>query len=193
MVRKSDLKLDQDTVKIYRRAVIDHLMRQTGGPTPDPRDALRLAKIHYGLVLRQALLGRFTARICRIENGAWALDFNPATRKRDLVAAIWHELSELLCLSDDIVSFEGFTFSSYRDSATTPLDLRHICAVGIERFVYRKLMEFPSEQFSLKEDRVRRMLMARAATASSEPVLPEIQREKWYEDECASETALFVL
>jgi hypothetical protein len=183
MVRKSEVRLERSSVALYRRAILKHLMRQSGGPTPDPRDAIRLSTEYYGLMPREARLGRFTARICRLGSDEWSLDFNPQVPKIDLVTAIWHELSELLCLTGDILDFEAFNSSNYRESATSAYDLRHLCAVGVERFVGRKLLDYPSVRCEHNANQIRRILIARGSTAPAEPILPLIEREPWYDDE----------
>jgi hypothetical protein len=158
-------------------------VRQSGGPTPDPRDALRLAQQYYGLIPRVASVGRFTARISRLGNSCWALDFNPDAEKLELVKAIWHELSELLCLTDDIVGFESLSCDQYQESAVSAYDHRHLCAVGVERFVLYRLRLFPEVRARLQAGKIRRILLARNSIASTEPILPSIVREPWFDDE----------
>ncbi len=177
MATKSAADETRLTTIRYRRAIVSHLVRQSGGPTPDPRDALRFAQRHFGLVPRQANLGRFTARICRLPDSRWALDFNPGLPKVELVAAIWHELSELLCLSDEIVGFESLCQDCYRESAISAYDRRHRCAVGVERYVRRTLRNFPEVRAEMKKDRIRQILLARSSIAPTELIIPSIARE----------------
>jgi hypothetical protein len=193
MAEKSAVDVNRCITIRYRRAIIGHLVRQSGGPTPDPRDALRLASRHYGLVPRQASVGRFTARIARTDDGQWALDFNSSAPKYELVAAIWHELSELLCLSDDLVEFDHIDAERYQESAVSAYDRRHLCAVGVERYVRAKLRQFPEVREYLLSTKVRHILLARSSTAPGEPLLPSIVREPWFDDECVPDDLTFVV
>jgi hypothetical protein len=186
---KSDDSGRQFRIRQYRRAVIGHLMRQSGGPSADPRDALRIATTYYGLIIRQACIGRFTSRICLIDGGKWVLDFNPLASKHDLVMAIWHELAELLCLSDDIVQFDSLSYDQYQESAVSAYDRRHLCAIGVERYVRMKLRDFPEVREQLLADKIRNILIVRSSTASTEPLLPQITRERWFDDEFEPDTS----
>jgi hypothetical protein len=123
-----------------------------------------------------------------LERGGWALDFNPNTPKLDLVAAVWHELSELLCLSDDLVGFDNFSQEVYHESALSPIDRRHLCAIGVERFVWARLRQVPEVHAQLTEDRIRQVLLVRSMTAPSEPILPSIVREPWLDDEVQTDS-----
>jgi hypothetical protein len=182
MAKKSEVDEGQ-LMRKHRRAIVNHLVRQSGGPTPDPRDAIRLANQCYCLVPRTASVGRFTARVSRLDGDTWAIDFNPGAPKHQLVAAIWHELAELLSLSDDIVGFESLCVEQYQESAISSYDRRHICATGVERFVSRQLRLFPEVREQLQAERVRQILLARGSTAFTEPLIPPITREPWFDDE----------
>jgi len=127
-----------------------------------------------------------------METGEWALDFNPAQSKLDLVCAVWHELAELLCLNGDVTLFDGFSYESYQESAISDYDQRHLCAVGVERFVRYKLSQLPEVRSIIRADKIRQILLVRGLTAATEPLLPAIEREPWYEDESGIDETLSV-